>query len=97
MRVVHNIRVPARIITADDDPFVPTMPFNDARVIGNPRLNVTVTRHGGHCAFLSEARQNSDGYWAESEILAFATEHTRATAARSGGLQTPAPVPALRA
>jgi predicted alpha/beta-fold hydrolase len=76
MRVIDRVRVPARIITAGDDPFVPTLPFRDATVRSNPHLDVTITRHGGHCAFVTDARGGSDGYWAEHEILAFATAHT---------------------
>ena len=77
MRVIDRVRVPARIITADDDPFVPTAPFRDATVRSNPNLDVTITTHGGHCAFIADARDGSDGYWAEHEILAFATAHSR--------------------
>ena len=33
MRVIDRVRVPARIITAEDDPFVPTAPFRDATVV----------------------------------------------------------------
>ena len=76
MRVIDRVRVPARIITAEDDPFVPTAPFRDATVRSNPNLDVTITTHGGHCAFVADARDGSDGYWAEHEILAFATAHT---------------------
>lgn len=100
MRVIDRVRVPARIITAEDDPFVPTGPFRDSRVTSNPCLYVSITRHGGHCAFVADPRDGrggNDGYWAEQEILAFARTHTEATAARSAVSQTPAPTPALRA
>ena len=103
MRVIDRVRVPARIITAEDDPFVPTAPFREASVARNPRLHVTITSHGGHCAFVTDARAGADavepydGYWAEHEILAFATAHTSARAASSAVSQTPAPAPALRA
>ena len=97
MRVIDRVRVPARIITADDDPFVPTHPFRDPVVASNAHLDVSITRHGGHCAFVTEARDSSDGYWAEQQIVAFAIRHTAATRARSGASQTPVPAPALRA
>jgi predicted alpha/beta-fold hydrolase len=73
MRVVDRIRVPTLIITAEDDPFVPAAPFRDPRTAGNPHLQIAVTRHGGHCGFLTDARNGEDGYWAESRIVAFAT------------------------
>jgi uncharacterized protein len=103
MRVIGRVRVPARIITAEDDPFVPTAPFRDASVSGNPCLDVTITAHGGHCAFVTDptdalmAGIENDGYWAEHEILAFAKRHTDARVTTSAASQTPAPAPALRA
>src|SRR5688500_19659411 len=68
--IFDRIRVPALILTAADDPFVPAAPFHDPAVTGNPHVHVQVTRHGGHCAFLERARDGYDGYWARSE------EHT---------------------
>jgi predicted alpha/beta-fold hydrolase len=76
MRVVDRIRVPALIITAEDDPFVPTHPFRDPKVTGNPSIQVIVTRHGGHCGFLTDARNGDDGYWAERRVIAFAKSIT---------------------
>jgi predicted alpha/beta-fold hydrolase len=72
MRVIDRICVPALVITAEDDPFVPTAPFRDPRLTGNPSIKVVVTRHGGHCGFLEAARNGSDGYWAERRIVDFA-------------------------
>jgi uncharacterized protein len=92
MRVMDRIRVPTLIITADDDPFVPSAPFRDARVTSNPHVEVVITRQGGHCAFVTDAPPGSDGYWAEEEIMKFA-QSVRSSAAS----QTPVPVPALRA
>jgi uncharacterized protein len=75
LRVVENIRVPALILTAEDDPFVPTRPFYDETVRRNPAITVVVTPHGGHCAFVEHARNGYDGYWAEREIVRFVTAH----------------------
>jgi predicted alpha/beta-fold hydrolase len=77
LRVIDRIHVPALIITAEDDPFVPSAPFRDPAVAGNPHLTVVVTPHGGHCAFVerADAAAGYDGYWAEREIVRFATAH----------------------
>jgi uncharacterized protein len=75
MRVIDRIRVPALIITAEDDPFVPVEPFRDPRVTGNLCIRLIVTPHGGHCGFVSDARGDDDGYWAERTIVEFAEEH----------------------
>jgi len=79
MRVVHRIQVPALIITAEDDPFVPSAPFRDAAVTNNPNVAVLITEHGGHCAFLGEPSPGSDGYWAEERVIEFAQRVTRRT------------------
>ena len=44
MRVIDRIRVPTLIITAEDDPFVPTAPFRDPRLTGNPNITLRITR-----------------------------------------------------
>jgi len=78
MRVIDRIQLPALIITAEDDPFVPHGSFRDPRVRANPNLDVIVTRHGGHCGFAAEPNGNDDGYWAETRIVEFAQRVTGA-------------------
>jgi predicted alpha/beta-fold hydrolase len=73
IRVVDRIRVPALVITADDDPFVPPDQFLVDEVTGNPAITLAITRGGGHCAFVSERHGQDDGYWAERTIVEFAT------------------------
>lgn len=74
LRVVDRISVPALIVTAADDPFVPPDPFCEPPVTTNPRISVELSAHGGHCAFVAAADGNGfDGYWAERRIVEFAT------------------------
>jgi uncharacterized protein len=87
MRVVDRIRVPALILTAEDDPFVPPAPFANPLLRANPHVHLTITRHGGHCAFLATPRDGDDGYWAETEIVRFASALT--TAPRAARPSTP--------
>ncbi len=75
MRVIDKIRVPALIITAADDPFVPPAPFRDPSVTSNPNITVIVTPQGGHCGFVEEREGAYDGYWAEREIIEFLKVH----------------------
>jgi predicted alpha/beta-fold hydrolase len=85
MRVVDRIRVPALIVTAEDDPFVPPQPFRDPAVAGNPSITTIVTANGGHCAFVERGNGEYDGYWAEREVVRFAThsvENARSTTHR---------------
>ena len=94
IRVIDRIRVPALILTAEDDPFVPVGPFRDPAVTGNPFVTVMVTPHGGHCAFLEAPDGSYDGYWAEREIVSFVSA---AQAAPSAADRTPVPSLPLRA
>lgn len=76
MRVIDRIRIPALVVTAEDDPFVPVEPFRDPHVTGNPHIRLVVTRHGGHCGFIAGPGGGDDGYWAERQIVRFASELT---------------------
>ena len=75
MRVIDRVAVPALVITANDDPFVPPEPFLDPRVTGNPRVTLALSLHGGHCGFVGEHAGEDDGYWAERQIVQFARGH----------------------
>jgi predicted alpha/beta-fold hydrolase len=88
LRVADRVRVPALILTAADDPFVPTGAFQDPAVTTNPHLRVTIARHGGHCAFVERGEAGYDGYWAEREIVRFVT----AVASTAGRTRAPSPI-----
>lgn len=75
MRVIDRVAVPALIVTAEDDPFVPPDPFRHPSVMSNPALTVRVTPHGGHCAYLAHGNDEYDGYWVEREIIRFGLHH----------------------
>jgi predicted alpha/beta-fold hydrolase len=75
LRVVDRIRIPALVLTATDDPFVPPAQFADPAICDNPNVRVAISRHGGHCAFVSRAAAGDDGYWAEAQAIGFLTSH----------------------
>ncbi len=78
LRVIDRIRIPALIITAADDPFVPVDSFRDPNIANNPHVTLVVTEHGGHCGFLGDPEgPGDDGYWAERAIVGFAVDHVR--------------------
>jgi hypothetical protein len=91
MRVVDRIRIPALILAAEDDPFVPAAQFREPVVQGNPHVRVRVERHGGHCGFVGEAGTDGDGYWAEEMAVRFLEAGFEGTQARPlrPGLRTP--------
>jgi hypothetical protein len=68
LRVAGAIRVPTRIITAQDDPFVPFTIFADPALAGNPNVELIAPHHGGHCAFISKLG-GAERYWAEVTVM----------------------------
>jgi predicted alpha/beta-fold hydrolase len=74
IRVIDKISIPTLIITSADDPFVPPGPFREPAVINNRNITVKVLQHGGHCGFVEESKEGYDGYWAEREIVEFASQ-----------------------
>ena len=67
--------MPALVITAEDDPFVPSSPFRDPTLTGNPHITLHLCEHGGHCGFVGRRQGDDDGYWAEGEIVDFVERH----------------------
>ena len=71
MRIIEHVRVPALVITAADDPFVPPHPFTEPGIAANPCIELDICEHGGHCGFVGAASADDDGYWAETRIVDF--------------------------
>ena len=69
--VLHAIRVPTFIITAQDDPLIPFESFNLPALAGNSQITLVAPRHGGHCGFIQRRRPDEDIYWAENRLLEF--------------------------
>ena len=78
LRVIDRIEIPALVISAKDDPFVPSAQFEDQAFARNPRVTVVTTPHGGHCGFVAARRLDSDAYWAEHVAVEFAATHSAA-------------------
>ena len=76
--------MPALVITAEDDPFVPSQPFHDPKVTGNPHIDLRISAHGGHCGFVGEKSGDDDGYWAEKQIVDFVGSVKSGVEGRSG-------------
>ncbi|HUU35331.1 MAG TPA: alpha/beta fold hydrolase [Vicinamibacterales bacterium] len=74
-RVLPQLAVPALLVTAADDPFVPPDAARDPVLAEVPLLTRIVTRHGGHCGFIGRpAAPGDDGYWAETTAMEFITD-----------------------
>ena len=77
---MDRIHVPTLVITAEDDPFVPSEAFRDPKVAGNPWITLALSAHGGHCGFVGPTSGEDDGYWAEDHIVEFVDRPVRAAA-----------------
>jgi predicted alpha/beta-fold hydrolase len=63
--VLAPLAVPARIITALDDPIIPAADL--ARLAPSASLSLVTTRFGGHCGFLENLDRES---WADRQVFA---------------------------
>ena len=72
--VLGSIVVPALIITAQDDPFIPYSMFTIPVIQRHPAIRVVAPRQGGHCGFFHGSRNGEDPYWAENRIVDFLRE-----------------------
>jgi hypothetical protein len=67
--VLDDIVVPATIITAQDDPFIPFPMFSHPAIRRNPRMKLIAPNWGGHCGFFQRRQTSEDRYWAENRIV----------------------------
>jgi uncharacterized protein len=63
---LDRIRVPALLIQAEDDSFIPFDSFRHPAFTSNPRLRLISTKHGGHLGFLSKS---SPRFWVDQVVL----------------------------
>ncbi|MFN0103397.1 MAG: YheT family hydrolase [Bryobacteraceae bacterium] len=66
MHFLSRIRVPALLLTSQDDPLVPFAVYGNPAIRENPLLELLAPAHGGHVAFL--ARQ-TPRFWADEAII----------------------------
>jgi predicted alpha/beta-fold hydrolase len=64
LRVVENISVPALMIHAKDDPFIPHAQFESLEVTSNPNIAVLAPERGGHVGFISRGETGEARFWA---------------------------------
>lgn len=65
-----SVRVPALLLHAADDPFLPGDHFPRAQVAANPYLRAVVTRRGGHVGFIGGTPWRPR-FWAEETAAAW--------------------------
>jgi len=67
-KFLASIQVPALMLQAQDDPFIPFEIFGELPFDQNPNLNLCAPVHGGHVGFLSRQGQR---FWDAEQILRF--------------------------
>ena len=65
---LERVRLPALLIQAEDDPFIPFRVYEDGVFERNPCLRLLRSRAGGHVAFLGRGGWR---FWAEEQALGF--------------------------
>jgi predicted alpha/beta-fold hydrolase len=76
LSLLRYIHVPTLLIHAQDDPFIPFTPLNQALIADdNPYLLLLAPRHGGHVGFIatraSREEDDEDHFWAENRVVEF--------------------------
>ncbi len=59
---LQRIRTQTLLIHSADDPLIPERVYRNAQIEDNPRLELCLTRHGGHVGFLA---RSGPRFWAE--------------------------------
>jgi predicted alpha/beta-fold hydrolase len=72
--VLKDIRIPALLVNALNDPFLPEscFPYEDAHQ--SEWLSLEVPRSGGHVGFIE--LNNRQAYWMERRVVAFVLQHS---------------------
>ena len=60
--------MPALLIQAEDDPFIPFFAYSHTAFQQNPALHLSNVRDGGHVAFLARGAAR---FWAEDQAVRF--------------------------
>ncbi len=65
VRFVDRIRIPALLLQAEDDSFIPFDCFRNPALAANPNLQLVATKYGGHLGFLS---RSAPRFWVDCTV-----------------------------
>jgi predicted alpha/beta-fold hydrolase len=68
---LDRIRVPALLITAKDDTFIPFEIYSHRAIASNPFIRLIATEHGGHLGFLNRLAPR---FWTDQAAIEFMQE-----------------------
>jgi uncharacterized protein len=69
--VIDRIAVPTLILNAANDPFIRILPETRRKIVENSNITFVETEDGGHCSYLANPENSSDGRWAETQVVDF--------------------------
>jgi hypothetical protein len=69
-----RIQVPALLVQARNDPFLPAHAIPEGAMADNPFLTPALTPMGGHVGFLSGPIPGLHGFWGEAQAVRFFQE-----------------------
>jgi len=75
---IERIRVPAKLIQAKDDTFIPFGMFRHPAIAANPHVTLEATENGGHLGFIS---RRAPRFWVDYAVLDFLRANLRTPAA----------------
>lgn len=70
---ISRIRVPTLLLHAEDDPFLPPQYIPRAEISGNPLVNASIQKKGGHVGFIHGTPAHPQ-FWAETNAARFLAE-----------------------
>jgi predicted alpha/beta-fold hydrolase len=76
LRVIEDIRRPALVVAAQDDPMVPFASFDRPEIREHPFIRLVAPFHGGHCGFISR-RGGGERFWVEGVLMEFFRRQSR--------------------
>ncbi len=71
LQFIRNIQIPALIVHAEDDPFIPFHSFRDPSITANRNVILLAPKHGGHLGFVASETESEDRFWSENRVVEF--------------------------
>lgn len=69
--LIKDIRIPALIVHAQDDPFIPFDSMKHPSVSANSNIVLLAPEHGGHLGFVGAETNGEDRFWSENRVVEF--------------------------
>lgn len=72
LRLLADIRLPTRILSAADDPLIPAIMLREAH--RSPMVDLHLTDHGGHLGFFAATGADPDRHWLDWRVVDWVAE-----------------------